>query len=418
MESHGGRVRHLAVVPDITGKRVAAHDPHRRVHLLSTAWQIVAAPEGDVGDKINRLLAAGCELFGMRLGIVSEIDGERYTVRHVHAPGSPLAPGAEFELGRTYCSIVVSVNQSVAIAAMGESEWSDHPCYSEFNLEAYIGVVINVDGKPYGTLNFSSPQPLGREFSDMDVEFMEMLGDWVGTVLTAERRRDRAVERSDRLRALLAEASHEIRAPLAGIVGHAMVLEEGLNGDPAMQQLTHIRTAAEFALTLVRDVLDLARLEADVDDVETEPARPHALVASAIKLVSGMATAKRIEVTSDVSPGLPSVNVDSRRMVQLLLNLLANAVRYTARDGRVGVNASYVGDEVHLAVWDTGRGIPQDRLERIFEPFEPSDERADWGAQSGLGLALCREIAEMHGARIWAESSETGSRFTVAIRAG
>ena len=176
----------------------------RQASLMQAVFGVLARRDLSAGDRIQEILKSGCELFGEQVGIVSRIEGETYTVEHVYAPGTDLAPGQQFALGDTYCSITVNHESSLGIDHMGASEWADHPCYAGFQLESYIGVPIHVNGNPYGTLNFSSPEPVAAPFRDVDLEFIETLGSWLSGVL----------EQQSTMRSLEALAT---RDPLTGL---------------------------------------------------------------------------------------------------------------------------------------------------------------------------------------------------------
>lgn len=171
---------------------------------MQTIWQLLTRRDLTPGDLIDEILRSGCHLFGEALGIVSRIDGDTYTVEHVYAPGFDIAAGQEFTLAETYCAITLGQQGGVAINHMASSEWSSHPCYRAFELESYIGVPIEVDGRVYGTLNFSSPHPVVAAFREIDLEFIGTLGSLVGGM----------IEKEMAVKDLTARAT---RDPLAGV---------------------------------------------------------------------------------------------------------------------------------------------------------------------------------------------------------
>ena len=141
----------------------------------------------DFEQRMQAILRLGCEHFGLPLGIQSRIIDGNYVVEHCVSPPGALEPGMSFELGNTYCSMVLAADGPVAFHHMGQQQARNHPCYAAFGLEAYIGGPILVDGERYGTLNFSRPEPtrpLGRD----DLEMVRVLAQWVGHEIA--RRRD------------------------------------------------------------------------------------------------------------------------------------------------------------------------------------------------------------------------------------
>ncbi|NTV10220.1 MAG: diguanylate cyclase [Zoogloea sp.] len=148
---------------------------------------IATLPHTSVGEKLTEALRLGRTHLGLELGIISHIEGRRYIVENCSAPpGTALKNGDVFEFGETYCSITLDAGNVVAISNMGQSQHAGHPCYTAFKLECYIGVPLVVQGEVYGTVNFSSAKPYKREFDEGDLEFMRLLGRWVGSVLDAE----------------------------------------------------------------------------------------------------------------------------------------------------------------------------------------------------------------------------------------
>ena len=228
------------------------------------------------------------------------------------------------------------------------------------------------------------------------------------------------VEELERLRAeFLATVSHELRAPLTSIKGSAVtVLDSPTDLDPAVvrQFFRIIGDQADHMHALVGDLLDVARIETGTLPVSPEPAEVTVLVdraRNAFKSPGG-----RSNLAIDIEPDLPLVMADRRRIVQVLGNLLANAARHSPESSVIRVSA--VKGDVHVAVSvaDEGRGIPVERLPRLFRKFSRV-ESEEQGGDTGLGLAICKGIVEAHGGRIWAESDGPGlgARFTFTLPA-
>ena len=229
-----------------------------------------------------------------------------------------------------------------------------------------------------------------------------------------------ALEELERLRAeFLGMVSHELRTPLTSIRGSATTMLDATSDlDPAemRQFLRIIVEQADSMRDLIGDLLDVARIETGTLPVSPEPADLLTLVDRArnIFLLSG--GKNRLEI--DLSPDLPLVMVDRRRIVQVIGNLLSNAARNSPESSPIRVSAVRDGVHVEVSVADEGRGIPAERLPYLFRKFsrvESGDDRGD----TGLGLAICRGIVEAHGGRIRAESDGAGlgARFTFAVPA-
>ena len=226
------------------------------------------------------------------------------------------------------------------------------------------------------------------------------------------------VEERERLRAeFLAIVSHELRAPLTSIKGSAAtVLDSPTDMDPAVvrQFFRIIGDQADQMHGLVSDLLDVARIETGTLTVNPEPAEVAALVSRAR---SAFASAGgRNSLAIDVTPDLPLVLADQRRIVQVLVNLLTNAARHSSESSGIRVTAAREGVHVAVSVADEGRGIPVESLPRLFRKFS-SVQLEEQGGDTGLGLAICKGIVESHGGRIWAESEGPGlgARFTFTL---
>ncbi|MCY4417168.1 MAG: response regulator [Chloroflexi bacterium] len=221
----------------------------------------------------------------------------------------------------------------------------------------------------------------------------------------------------ERLRAeFLGMVSHELRTPLTSIRGSAnTLLDEGAMLDPVEMRQFHriIFEQSERMRGLISDLLDVARIETGSLSVTPAPVEVSALMeeVKGIFLAVGSGNNIRIDLPAD----LPMVLADRRRVVQVLNNLLSNAVRESPEPSVIRVNAAFQGGYVAVSVSDRGRGIPANLLPRLFRKFSRSadDEQTD----TGLGLAICKGIVEAHGGRIWAESDgpDTGARFTFTL---
>jgi signal transduction histidine kinase/CheY-like chemotaxis protein len=227
------------------------------------------------------------------------------------------------------------------------------------------------------------------------------------------RRRDR--ERAD----LFATMSHELRTPLNAIIGHSRLLLDDLDGELNDEQRTDIRQIHDGGLGLLRIVngtLDFARLEAGAATFDRSPVQVWAVAEEVIALLKPLATAGGLQLTSNIGAGLPPVLADEERLRQALVNLVGNALKFTA-SGWVRLDAEAAGDGVTISVHDSGVGIPDESKERIFEPFRQADEASDRSHEgTGLGLAITRRLVELMGGRIWVASTPgVGSTFSVSL---
>ena len=148
--------------------------------VIRSIYQITSNHDKGFAWQVRELLSMGCERFGVDIGILSNIEGNRYRVVHQVCPESvALEDDTEFSFPETYCALTVASDKPFYIEHVGESEIKNHPAYAAFSLEAYIGVPIRVNGEIYGTLNFSSPYPRKRKFSDIDIDALQLMSMWL-----------------------------------------------------------------------------------------------------------------------------------------------------------------------------------------------------------------------------------------------
>ncbi len=218
-------------------------------------------------------------------------------------------------------------------------------------------------------------------------------------------------------RDFVSNLSHELRTPLASLKALTETLNEGALEDPpaARRFLSRIETEVDALTQMVQELLELTRIESGQVALELQPVAPEKLLQTAAERMKLQAERAGLALRLECPLGLPKVRADASRLEQVLVNLIHNAVKFTRPGGEVVLSAQIDGNFVRFAVRDTGVGIPEDDLARIFERFYKAD-RARSGGGTGLGLSIARHIVEAHGGRIWAESVEgRGSTFYFTV---
>lgn len=242
--------------------------------------------------------------------------------------------------------------------------------------------------------------------------------------LQAERQLIEAKELSDQANqaksAFLASMSHELRTPLNAIIGFAQLLEMGKPVPLRPEQeeaVGHILNGGRHLLGLINEVLDLARIEAGKLDISSEILALDMVVAEAIALTGPSAIRRNISLRSTCMAGM-FVVADAARLRQILLNLLSNAVKYNREGGMVTVSCQRKADMCRITIVDTGQGIPQEMHAQVFEPFHRLGAEHTTVEGTGIGLVICKRIAEVMGGRIGFESEVgVGSRFWLDLPA-
>jgi signal transduction histidine kinase/CheY-like chemotaxis protein len=217
----------------------------------------------------------------------------------------------------------------------------------------------------------------------------------------------------------LATVSHELRTPLTPILGFARMLRSGqLDASNAERALASIERNAELQSHLIEDILDFARIIAGKLRLDVQPLDPAVVVEAAIDVVRPAATAKDVRLQVVLDPGAGPVSGDASRLQQVIWNLLTNAVKFTPKGGRVQVRLERVNSHIEITISDSGEGISPDFLPYVFDRFRQADNsisRRHGGL--GLGLAIVRQLVEMHGGtvNVYSGGLEQGATFTVKL---
>ena len=398
---------------------------------MQTIYRVVSRVGGILSEQINDVIRLATEELGMQIGILSKIrpDDDNYEIVDVYAPGYDFKPGERFTFHETYCQITYDLDSIVTIDHVRNSPYHNHPCYTNTNLEAYIGVTIWVQGKRFGTLNFSSPHPLSKPFKQIDKDYMQLVGQWVSAALERTKYEEALIQAKDTAEAateakaqFLSMMSHEIRTPLNAVIGMTHLL---LQENPRKDQLENLKTlrfSGENLLVLINDILDFSKIEAGKITLERVPFNLREITNGIHNSLGYKAREKGIGFYLHWPEEAPEYMVgDPVRISQVLTNLCSNAVKFT-EEGHVNLYLKIqerVDDQVRIQfrVEDSGIGIPEEKKDSIFESFTQarSDTTRRYGG-TGLGLAITKRLLELMDSEIVLESKEgKGSIFSFSL---
>jgi two-component system, cell cycle sensor histidine kinase PleC len=210
--------------------------------------------------------------------------------------------------------------------------------------------------------------------------------------------------------AFLANMSHELRTPLNAILGFSEIIAQECFGPVGSARYREyagdIHSSGAHLLSLINDLLDVAKIEAGKMEITPHPLDAKRTFDIALKLIGAKARERQQTLAIEIDPSCPPLFADERALKQILINLVSNAVKFTPEGGRIAVRAELArSGGFQISVQDNGPGIPREKLDKIFTPFSQVDNRYDRQAGgTGLGLALVRGLAELHGGRAWLES--------------
>lgn len=413
---------------------ITAHRDRRRALLEAElrAAALTLAEATEIEDILSRVVASAARTVRGASCFVERIDEERHEITVVSAAGScVLSPGTRvpFPGSLTEAALASGSPEQFHVRSM-----ADRPSSAQLKdvCEHCAGVVVPLisDLDPLGALVLLRPG--SRQFSAREVLQLRIFGVFAALALRKGMLLARAVEQQNELQraAMTRERmvrgfSHDLKNPLGAADGHAALLQEGIVGELTDAQHEHVsgvRRGLASALEIIEDVVELASAEAGHLAIRRSGVEPASAVSAIVRQYSATAAAAGVELVQEVPEKLPSIHTDPRRVQQILGNLVLNAIKYTPEGGRVRVSAAERPRRrspdsprwVLFAVEDTGRGIAEEDLPRLFQEFQRLDPGDVPGA--GLGLAISDRIARLLGGEIQVQSEiGKGSTFTFCL---
>jgi signal transduction histidine kinase len=413
---------------------------------LQDVAQIVSA--GSIGTSfLKSLVEHLSKTLQVKYAFIGQLQGNDTIKTLFLIADNQLIDNFEYNLHNTpYQKSITGESPCCSYSQSVQQHFPNDPLLNKMGIESCVGTpLFNANGKVMGLMAIMDDKPLNhqkqvesmlqicaaRASAELErIQALEALykertslaqrvKERTAELTTANAELARAVRVKDEF---LANMSHELRTPLNGILGLSEILQEGIYGFLNPQQTKSIRTIEESGrhlLSLINDILDLAKIEAGHVKLEIIPLSTEGIGNASLRLIRQLALKKRIKISENYDSDVTIIQADKRYLKQILLNLLSNAVKFTPKGGKINLKVRGNAEQgmVEFIVSDTGIGIAEKDMAYLFKPFVQLDgglNRAHEG--TGLGLSLVYRLTEMHGGSISVESElGKGSRFIVSL---
>jgi signal transduction histidine kinase/putative methionine-R-sulfoxide reductase with GAF domain len=391
--------------------------------------KLISRSTFDLKSVLNTLVESAARLCAADItAIAREKDGHYHVVAAYGFPPGlqdyyetmPMDQGRGSLFGR----ILLEREPVQIVDVLSDPEYALHELQKRAGFRTMLGVPLLRDGVPIGLLSVN--RTTVRPFTDKQIELVTAFADQAAIAIENVRLFDEIQDKSRQLEEasqhksqFLANMSHELRTPLNAILGYTELMADGAYGEPSEKMLgilKRLEANGKHLLGLINDVLDLSKIEAGQLELELSDYCIQDIAQTVRSTLEPLAADKKLGFKVEVAPQLPPGHGDGRRLTQVLINLVGNAIKFTDA-GEIAIKAEANDGAFHVSVRDTGPGISAADQAKLFQEFQQADNaitRKKGG--TGLGLAISKRIIEMHGGKIWVESQPgQGSKFAFTL---
>jgi signal transduction histidine kinase len=391
--------------------------------------KLISRSTFDLKSVLNTLVESAARLCEADIASIAREKDEYYRV--VASYGLP--PGfkdyvesvpIEWGRGSVFGRVLLECKPVHVVDVLADPEYAMREVQKRAGFRTVLAVPLLREGVPIGLLNLS--RTTVRAFTDKQIELVTTFADQAAIAIENVRLFDEIQDKSRQLEVasqhksqFLANMSHELRTPLNAILGYTELMADGAYGEPSEKMLgilKRLEANGKHLLGLINDVLDLSKIEAGQLVLELSDYCVQDIAQTVRSTLEPLASDKKLAFKLELAPDLPPGHGDGRRLTQVLINLVGNAIKFTDA-GEVAIKAEANNGAFYVSVRDTGPGISAADQAKLFQEFQQADNaitRKKGG--TGLGLAISKRIIEMHGGRIWVESQPgQGSTFAFAL---